>query len=153
MDLALLQGSFFGSFVGGILFTDGFYAGCDACCHIFACCCVPGAKGVGQMPSSKTRRSHHLKLTLSRCLGAKWKQSLSLCSLYFCSSIPGASLLLTRLKYVEQTAPPSDWAESIHTLKLSSRDLANFKNKPCLAALTFIKLHSKSLASSYGPAT
>lgn len=70
------------------LFTAGFYAECDGCCHIFARFCVPGANRVGQMLSPKTRYSHHLRSTLSRCLRAKQKQFLSVCSLHFRSSIP-----------------------------------------------------------------
>lgn len=129
-------------------FTAGFYAEHDGCCQVFVCFCVPGAKGVGKVLSPKTRDSH-----LLRPMRAEWKQSLSFCSLYFCSSILGTSPLFITLKYTEQTAPPKDGAESIPFLKLSSQCLANFKNKPCLAVLNFTKPHSKPLASSYAPAT
>lgn len=69
-----------------------------------------------------------------------------------CKSISSASQFLVRLKYMEQTSPPRNWTESTHTLKLYSQGLTSFNNKPCLAALAFIKLLSKSLTSSYGPA-
>lgn len=46
-------------------------------------------KRIGQMLPPKTRYSHHPRSTPSRCLRAKQKQSLSVCSLQnFCSSIP-----------------------------------------------------------------
>lgn len=38
-----------------------------------------------------------------------------------CNSVTSASQFLVRLKYLEQTAPPRDWAEGTHTLSVFSR--------------------------------
>lgn len=91
------------------------------------------------MPSPETGQSHHLWST-------KWNQSLSAdLSPVYPSFLSGKNIWKKLLHQRHR-------AESAHTLHLSSQCLAKFNNKPCLAALTSIKLHSKSLSSSYGPA-
>lgn len=139
MDLVLLLGSLFGWFTGDVFI---YWWVLHRKWWILPCFCM--------FLCTWSKRSWSDAVSKDKAVTSPQVNQMETVPL--CSSIATASQFLARLKHVEQTAPPRDWAESTHTLTLPSQGLANFNNKPCLAVLTFIKLYSKSLTSSYGPA-